>query len=46
MNKPVAKDAFLANVTAAERHLERFRAATVPHLIAGVAGPRNGRDLR
>jgi 5-carboxymethyl-2-hydroxymuconic-semialdehyde dehydrogenase len=36
MNKPVAKDAFLANVTAASRHLERFRAANVPHLIAGV----------
>ncbi|HEV3245615.1 MAG TPA: 5-carboxymethyl-2-hydroxymuconate semialdehyde dehydrogenase [Beijerinckiaceae bacterium] len=37
MNKPVAKDAFLANTTAAERHLARFRGAPVAHLIAGVA---------
>ena len=37
MNKPVAKDAFLANTTAAERYLARFRGAPVAHLIAGVA---------
>ena len=42
MNKPVAKDAFLANMTAAERHLARFRGAPVAHLIAGVAEPGTG----
>ena len=37
MNKPVATDALAANIAAAERHLARFRAGTVPHLIAGLA---------
>ncbi|MBV9520487.1 MAG: 5-carboxymethyl-2-hydroxymuconate semialdehyde dehydrogenase, partial [Hyphomicrobiales bacterium] len=37
MNKLVANDAFLANMAAAERHLERFRGACVGHLIAGAA---------
>ncbi|MBV8449460.1 MAG: 5-carboxymethyl-2-hydroxymuconate semialdehyde dehydrogenase [Hyphomicrobiales bacterium] len=42
MNKPVANDAFLANIAAAERHLQRFRRATVPHRIAGTNDPGKG----
>src|ERR1700722_20265783 len=35
MNKP-ATDAVAANISAAERHLARFRKATVSHVIAGA----------
>jgi 5-carboxymethyl-2-hydroxymuconic-semialdehyde dehydrogenase len=35
MNKPVAANAFAANVAAAQRHLKRLTKATVGHLIAG-----------
>ena len=45
MNKPVATDAFAANIAAAERHLARFRAGTVPHLIAGLAEGASGRSF-
>ena len=41
MNKPLT-DAVAANIAAAERHLGRFRGATLPHFIAGAADPGSG----
>lgn len=43
MNPAAVSDALGANLAAAERHLARFRSATLPHFIAGRPDDGDGR---
>ena len=45
MSPSVVSDALGTNLAAAERHLARFRAATVPHFIAGRPDDGDGRTF-